>query len=231
MAIASLKLWLDDPNRKYIHGLLLYEQYGDNPVILALLKSGQGSYQTGKLINALQALNERNDLVPKKIIIGEYIPEPTTIHGKEDFDYPNTPELIIQIRDKKNSDYAQARKLHESIRVIDDQQYRLEAALELLDKMDAVDTSWSVLDLYRETGEVKKLNNPDQQSEVDTLTLTELMREDKNLQSNISKDKGRLLEAKDDKRKLIISQRLDQRKQRLEMVRLKQADLLNSFNK
>jgi hypothetical protein len=219
MAIASITSWLEGSNRNYQHGLLLYEQYGTNPVILALLKSGSGSYHLSKLIIALEALNKQTDLVPKPIVFEEYVAEPTTIHGKEQFDYASAPDKIIEIRDNKNKEYALARKKHEAIRVMDDQQHRLQLGLEILDHMDTVETSWSVIDLWTESGEVRKMEESNTEQDISTLSLAMLSKEENNLKSYISKDKKRLKEATTDKNKVKISQRLDLRNKRLALVR------------
>lgn len=219
MAIASITTWLNNPNKIYAHGLLLFEQYGSSAVTLALLRSGEGSYHLSKMQQALQALNDQPGLQPKAVVIGAYIAEPISIHGKGQFDYATAPEQIVQIWDNKNQHYAQARKLHEAIRVLDDQDHRLQAGLELLDHMDKVNQSWSILDKYHDTGEIAKLDIPDQAAAVDSLTVAQLIQEHNNLKPNISKDRRKLRETTDQAKKIELARRLEMREARLVLVK------------
>lgn len=219
MAIASLSTWLNDPNRQYAQGLLIYEQYAANKVLLALLKSGSSSYHFNKLQKALEDLSLREDLVPIPIVIGEYVPEEITSPGKAGFDFKSAPEVIVDIRNNKNKSFAQARKLFEVIRVIDSQEHRLQAGMELLDHMDHVQESWGAIDTWRETGEVKQIASEAEVRDVASLTLVELLREQANLMSNISKDKAKILSTTRPGMKLKASARLNFREKRLAQVR------------
>lgn len=192
MAIASITTWLNNPDRNYNHGRLLYEQYGSNVLILTILKSGCSTYHFAKLQAALEDLNTKPDLIPKPIVISEYIPEPAAAPGKKSLDFKTAPEQIIDIRNKKNQRFAQARKLHETIRIMDDEEHRLTAALELLDHMDYVNSCWESIDKFLDTGEIKPLPQQEQAIPVDQLGLKELIKEGNNLPSYICKEKKKV---------------------------------------
>ena len=225
MAIASLTLWLNDPKRDYNHGRLLYEQYGSNPVILTILRSGSGSYHFSKLQTAIEQLNQKTDLVPKPIVIAEFVKEPAPKPGNKIKDFKSAPDQIIDIEREKSQRYAQARKLHETIRIMDDKDHRLAAALELLDHMDFVRTCWDSIDLYNETGEVKPLPQEQEATPVDRLSVPELLKEQKNLPPNISKDKKKAAAASTAALKLKFSMRMEWRIERLQQINERLASL------
>jgi hypothetical protein len=219
MAIASLTTWLNNPDRQYDSGLLIYEQYGTNAVLLALLRNGSSSYHFTKLQKALEDLNLRDDLEPKPIVIGEYVPEEVTNARVTKLDYKSAPEVIVDIRDNRNKSFAQARKLHETIKILDLKDHRLQAALELLNHMDHVQESWKTIDAWQATGEIKEVVAQATVPEVSTLTHAQLLREHGNLMSNISKDKALILETTKASLKLKASARLKFREARLIQIR------------
>ena len=223
MAIASITAWLADPNRKYEHGRLLYEQYGTDKVLRVLLCSGSTSFHFSKLQLALEGLNKLANLEPQPVIIGEIQPSKNSdpLSGFE-----NAPDKILEIRNTKNRRYAQARRLFEAIRVMDSQNHRLEAALELLDHMDYVSEAWQAIDEWREVGKVREFQEHENEAAVSELTLTELLKEANNLPPNISKDRGRLKSAKSPIKEAEIAERLRKREQRLELIRRRLKDEL-----
>ncbi|MFD2961331.1 MULTISPECIES: hypothetical protein [Olivibacter] len=59
MAIARIDNYLAKENRTFEEGRMLYEQYGTNIFILALIRSGTGAYQFKRLIEALTELSTK----------------------------------------------------------------------------------------------------------------------------------------------------------------------------
>jgi len=208
MAIASITAWLNTPNPNYTHGRLLYEQYGDDRLVLAIIKSGSGSYHFTKLHAAMVKLNERKDLEPKRIT---YTPpaqdEPlqsqfnVTSKPKVKTDLDDAPPEIRQIRNLKNEKFAEARHLLVVARVSDSKEHRLEAALKILDNMDYVNESWLVMDTWRETGKILEMKKEQATVSVADLSTQELLQKDKNLPSYICKARGRYNEQTDPRRK------------------------------
>jgi len=226
MAIASITAWLNNPDRSYNHGRLLFEQYGDDRVLLALLKSGSTSFHFSKLQTALERLNKKSNLEPKQIVIAEKITDVLERPDQRPIGYENAPNKILEIRNLKNKRYAQARHLFESIRVLDSKELRLQAGLELLDHMDYVADAWGAIDDWKENGRIRELAQKETEKEVADLTFIELVQESKNLPPNISKDRTKLKEANDPKKQTKIATRLEARERRLEMVKRRLANEL-----
>ena len=218
MAIASITTWLNDVNRSYNVGKLLFEQYGDNKVTLTLINSGNSSFHQQQLFKALQKINLQVDLQPKKIVIGNMPTPEKENHGKTVIEYKTAPEQILNIREQKSARFAQARKLHESIRIMDSQEHRLEAALQILELMDEVNEAWAIIDQWNENGEIIAQKQKEQVKAIEEMNIHELLREKANLSPNISKDKKRITTAKNEKERLKYTQKYEDRKERLALV-------------
>lgn len=226
MAIASITTWLDNPQRSYVHGVALYEQYGKNKAILTLIKSGSGSFHLSKLREALAKTNERSNLEPKPIAIPDSVQEPTPPAGKFSPDFTSAPDKILEIRETKNKNYAHARQLFAQIRLMDSKQHRLSAGLQLLDLMDDVNEAWSVIDEWKETDRIREMKMQETEKQVTELTLPELMREAQNLPTYITKDRKKLSSEKKDSKKMIITLRLETRISRLKLVKKRLNELV-----
>jgi hypothetical protein len=219
MAIASITGWLENPDRTYHQGRALYEQYGENKAILALIKSGSGSYHLGKLIEGLRLVNQQCNLVPKPIVIGNYsAPAPNVAPGKTNLDFTSAPDQILRIRDEKTQNYAQARALFANIRVMDSKQHRLKAGLELLDLMDKVNEAWSVIDAWKDTGKIAEQKQAETEKDVAALTIRELIAESRNLPTYITKDRKLLETDLPDAKRVEVAFRLQFRIARLKLI-------------
>lgn len=219
MAIASITTWLDNPQRSYHHGKALYEQYGNSASLLALIRSGSGNYHLSKLKEGLELVNKQCNLEPKPIVVGTYVKPEKPDLSKKNPDLANAPDAITEIRDEKNSRYAQARRLFENIRIMDSREHRLQAGLELLDHMDFVNDSWEVIDEWKESGKVREIQKVEAEKEVAELTMTELVKESNNLPTYISKDKKNLAAAKTPASKSKYANRLEWHEHRLRLVK------------
>lgn len=206
MAIASITAWLHNPKRDFHQGRMLYEQYGDDRLVLTIIRTGSGSYHFSKLQEAMEALNKLSNLQPKAIVIHDLAP----IDKKPEV-WDEAPDPILEIRNEKNRRYALARKRFETIRVMDSQEHRAEAALLLLDDMDFVNESWSAIDTWRETGVIKEVEKKEAKTSISDLSLKELMKQSKNIESYISKDKKKILSEKNPGKLLELKQRLELR--------------------
>jgi len=226
MAIASITAWLNNPSRSYEHGRLLYEQYGTNRVTLRILSSGSSSFHFSKLQAALEEVNKQSNLEPKPIVLPEHhliVPERP---GDRVSEYKDAPDKILEIRNEKNRHYAQARRLFETARVLDSQSQRLDAALQILDHMDYVGEAWAAIDDWKKDGRIREIAQKQAEKDVSELSLVELIKEEKNLGPNISKDKGRLEAAESSKKKIEIAERLKSREIRLDLIRRRLRDEL-----
>src|SRR5690606_10562475 len=97
MAIASITAWLKSPKRDYHHGKMLYEQYGDDQLILTIIRTGSTSYHFNKLLAGLEALNKFSNMEPQQI----KIVDPPPVDDASD-KWAGAPDPIIEIRNEKN---------------------------------------------------------------------------------------------------------------------------------
>ena len=225
MAIASITTWLNSPEKKYILGRMLYEQYGDKSSLKALFKSGDSNFHFTKLVSALEELNKLNNPPPKQIIIAEPAPK-NILKEKPLLEYEGAPEKIVEIRNNKNKAYSLARKLFEMIPYMDSPAHRLEAGKELLQKMIYVQDCWQAIDEWKANGTIRELKLKEIEKDVADLTLAELRQEEKNLPPNISKDRGKLKVANDPAKQLKLSNRIQERQKRLEHVKRRLNELI-----
>lgn len=213
MAIASITAWLSS-SRDFHHGKMLYEQYGDDQLILTIIRTGSGNYHFSKLLEGLEELNKLSNLEPKAI----QFTEPTPLDDRAD-KWKGAPDPILEIRNNKNHRYAQARKRFETIRVMDSQDHRLTAALELLEDMDFVNESWGVIDEWRESGLIREIKKKEEERKVSELNVQELIQQSKNLATYISKDKKKLESASEPKKQLKIRARLESNTFKLDEIK------------
>ena len=234
MAIASITAWLISPNPNFIHGRMLYEQYGADRLILTIIQSGSGTYHFNKLFEAMVLLNQQSNIEPKRITYSPPPPEePALTEPKEPgvsitkvkTDLDNAPPEIRAIRDEKNLKYAEARHALAVARVSDSKEHRLEKALLILDNMDIVNESWLAMDTWRETGKIIELQKEEVIASVSELSLQELLQEQKNLPTYLSKARKRHNEHKDPVKKVkalakvtSLSNRLSQVKRRIDAL-------------
>lgn len=220
MAIASISKWLQECPRSYPLGVSLYEQYGDSSTMLKLVKSGSGPFHMAKLKEALEKINERANLVPKPITIPHVVIAQVAAPDKFDqVNYDTAPEQIRMIADNKTEKYARARALFEKIRHMDSQDHRLKAGLELLDLMDEVNDAWSVIDEWKDSGNIREEQKKAAKAEVAALTIQQLIREAKNLPTYITKDQQKLSGSLTDRQRVKVAQRLQEYKDRLKLVK------------
>jgi hypothetical protein len=169
------------------------------------------------LVEGLKLINQQSNLEPKPLEIATVQPS-VTASAKIKTDYLSAPEQIQRIVNDKNSEYAQARQLFEKIRLMDSREHRLQAGLQLLDLMDSVNEKWSLLDEWRDKGNIREQQMEETGKSVDELSIAELMKESKNLPTYISKDKKRLDGKLVDAKKVKICARLEINIKRLELV-------------
>lgn len=222
MAIASITRWLDG-SRDYKEGRSLYEQYGTDPVVLAIIGSGSGTYHFSILRDALIKLNEQANIQPKPIVVPEVVL--TQRDTKASPDLLGAPDEIWQVRADKNLAYAEARALFERVRVMDSRDHRRDAALVILDKMDQVAEAWQILDEWKATGRVREISKKQTTKDVSELSLSELIKQEKNLQTYISKAKKRFNNAPADKRAKIAAT-LEANQHKLAEVRRRMDELV-----
>lgn len=225
MAIASIDTWLKNPNKSYLHGKMLYAQYGDKEHLKALFESGSSSFHFSKLQKALQDLNLLDAPKPKNILIAE-LPKPTVASPQPLMEYANAPAQIQKIRDDKNKAYSLARKIFEMIPYMESQAHRLEAGKELLAHRKFVQECWEAIDDWKNNGIVRELKVAQIETDVTELTVPDLIKEQKNLPPNISKDRTKLKKCTDAGKKLKLLNRINEREMRLELIKRRLSELV-----
>lgn len=174
----------------------------------------------------MEAVNLQKDLTPKKIVIPEVIleaPSPSKVKTNVEF----APAEIQEIRNRKNLAYAQARKLHETIRVMDDPAHRLEAMLQLLANMDFVQECWTIMDQWAKSGEITALQEKKAAATIENLTLQQLLQQQGNLPSYICKAKKSYKLATDPRKKAKFLAGLQEKTIRLEQITNRINTLIN----
>jgi len=217
MAIAALTAWLNDPNRIYIQGKYLYEQYGSNRSLLAFFNTGSTSFHLTKLTSAISALNQDSNIEPKPLKVPDIIP-PSDTPERVKISYDSAPDQILLILEKKRLNYAKARKLFEMIRVMENDEQRLEAGLEILALMDEVNEAWAIIDEWNETGRIREIKEKESMAEVQNMSIPQLFQEKARLAPNISKDRKKFNNAKTDRERLKYSKKLEANELRYKLV-------------
>ena len=225
MAIASITEWLKSKSKTYLHGKVLYMQYGNKQHLKTLFNSGNSSFHFQKLEIALNELNLLNSPPPKQIIIAEP-PKPKVLEEKAVMDYKNSPDKIKEIIAVKNKSYALARSYFTTIPFMDSQEHRKEAAKELLKEMEFVQDCWQAIDEWQKNGNIRDLKLGNLATEINGLTTAQLMAEARNLPPNISKDKGKLAICDNPKKQLILDNRIKERLERLTLVKQRLNELI-----
>lgn len=225
MAIPSISNWLESKDRNYVSGKILYEQYGEKEALKTLFNSGNSSFHHAKLVAALQEINQREAIPPKKIFYHQE-PKEDILKPKPVMAYENLPEQIQLIKKNKNQAYALARRLFEMIPFLDSKDARLEAGKELLKNMAFVQDSWQAIDEWQENGKIREIKIKQLEADVSDLSIQDLRKEEKNLGPKISKDKKKLQADNTPKHKLKIENRLNQNIKRLELVRRRLNELI-----
>jgi hypothetical protein len=229
MAIASVTEWLRNEPKNFHQGRMIYQQYGEDLLTLTIIKSGTGSYHLSKLIAGMEDLNKLQNLKPKHIKIPDVFVAPPEPGSKDPLQKTNldyAPKEIQAIRDNKNLLYAQARNLHASVRVLDDQQQRLEAGLKILDNMDKVNEAWIIMDEWAATGVVKEAQAKEIEKTVSDFTLIELIKAQNNLPPNISKYKSSYKNAKDPAKKAMYLAKMEAASAQLKAIKSKINELI-----
>jgi hypothetical protein len=224
MAIASITEWLNSVSKNYQHGKMLYAQYGDKQYLKTLFDSGNSTFHSNKLQAALVELNKLNSPKPKNILIAEP-PKPKVLLAQPLMEYKDAPEQILHIRDEKNKAYALSRKLFETIPYLENKAHRLEAGIELLQLRKYVQDCWQAIDEWKANGTIRELAVKKIESDATELSLAELIKEQKNLPPNISKDKTKLAKCTDSEKRLKLQNRINERTMRLEFIK----ERLNGF--
>jgi len=129
------------------------------------------------------------------------------------------PEAVQDLHRKKNMHHRRAMQLFIEIGFTEDQDRRLEMVLAMLDDHQAVNHYWSLIDEYRETGKYIAEHIATIEEKVAGTDPKLIGKSMANLQSNISKDKKKLLSLPDGHKRAKVQKRLELRLKELEQFK------------
>lgn len=201
MAIATITQWLNDPNRTYHHGQILYKQYGKNAIARIIIDTGNQhsnyhfSYLERALLETNQTAAEKSALIIPDLI--EFNTQPS--QGITDKEFQALPDEIKQIRNNAKNHFNRAKFLFARIPLTENETDRLNQALQLLDDYDQNRELMAQVQTYLNLGSIPPslIQETKTEKPVPDLTIRELIAESKNLPTYITKDKQKLKSTSD----------------------------------
>lgn len=220
MAIAIIDNWLNDPKRSYEHGLQLYMQYGDDPLVRALVSKGhQGShYHFTRLTDALRTLKPKQQpAAPAVPGIKEnadpldHLPKLEDIHvpvkrwSVSDAQWEKLPDAIKNLYTRQSRLHAHSQMLFNQSRICQDQEQRRVLDRQIIIERNEINENWKTIKDFHEKGSVKEQLEKKLKPGIDSLSIADLVKQSKNIPSALSKKRTRLKKMADgpQKNKLI----------------------------
>jgi len=175
----------------YSTAVELYLQYSSDKSLIALLKSGENSFTTQKVIQALRKISD-DATTPdyqakeKRATIEDFQVKTHQKHIK--IEYASLPSSLKQKMDEKSALYRHSNTLFSQLEFLNDDQSRLDSALEILNNFDLIDKIFSEVEDYQERGIYIQPNSGERS--LDSLNGLELAKLLDNLKKNLSKVRG-----------------------------------------
>lgn len=222
MAIAKITSWLADPNRSYDHGRSLYEQFGTDVVVLAVIKGGNSPYHFTKLFDSLTALNQtlEEKTAPKQAIIPNLseFKGPAAAPVKNKPDFHSLPDAMKDVTTIKNQHKRRADQLYIEIAFTESSEDRRIMALTMLEDYDKVQECWGILDNYRDTGIVLESKRKTIDEEVKDLSVLQMMNSLKNIRTYLCKDKKKAVAMKPGRQLSKVLARIQENQLKLKLL-------------
>lgn len=215
MAIASIINYLNQKNKTYEEGLTLFKEFSKSQILISFFEKGKSEFNFKKLINELDKLKGLN-IEPKPISIA-----PQNIIKFDPINFENAPIEIREIRDEKNRMYAEAKDLFYKIKTIYGAETRIHAGIKLLSLMEGVNDRWEVIDSWKETGQIIRKQQEKAEIKISELSVSELLKELRNLPPNISKYKKKVAGSESESDRMKYSLALKNLQDKLDMVKQK----------
>jgi len=232
MAIATIDKWLADPQRKYDLGRQLYDLYGDNKLLKALLASGHdGShYHFTRLNDALKEVNLKvkpdvpnvqHPSIPtfKKIPKLEDIPLPSKRENLTDAEWLKLPDTIKDLYNRVYRLHPHSQLLFNQCRITENKSDRLQLDLMIIRERDEINKIWKLIKDYHENGVVKEKVEIKEKTKIDELSIGELIKLSKNLPTYLSKDREKLKTMPDGQQKNKVLNRIMEREVQFDLVK------------
>lgn len=212
MAIASITLWLNNPNRHYQTGVSLYEQYGTKRSLKVLFKGGESPYHATRLAAELELLNEQVIVTDQAAapLVAARVPDrrpaepppllpaladiPLTLkrHSLDDEQWANAPDAIKDLFVQNSKLKSRSDLAFHKLSIVSSNADRLTLALARLNDNDAINENWRLIKEYQASGKVTKQLQEESLVSVEKLSLKELVKVLMNYPTYITKAKAGL---------------------------------------
>ncbi|MFA6261081.1 MAG: hypothetical protein WC760_06415 [Bacteroidia bacterium] len=168
----TIAQWLNDPDRKYTDGVLLFARHGGSTTTLKLFESGENRFTRTKLLQSLQDIGSKT-FKPAKVT-------PQVIKTER----TGTAVELIPIYDLKARSFKEMAALHARLEQYKTDEERFDACLKIDELDQIVDECWEKLDYYQEHGSLP----PDTaQEEFQPKTIRDVVNLCKNVPTYISR--------------------------------------------
>lgn len=151
---------MNNPNRLFKQGVDFYRKYGSNQTLLLLFeRNGEGSFSRVKLLEELIQIEKKINAPRPSVPVAMKDATPVAI--------PSMPDSLTRKLKEKGELYARANVLHARLPLLQDNDQRLEAALELMDLHDRIRAIWRDYDLWKASGITIKDKAPKKTTAID----------------------------------------------------------------
>jgi len=228
MAVVHIQKWLTDRNRTYEHGLQLFLQYCDKPLVKALLTSGNSNYHFKRLQVELVEINDRPVIEqPKTLNIPKLddIPVPDKRHGLNDAEWASAPDAIKDLFTQNTRLHTHSQLLFNQSRITANEADREKLDLMIVDERNAIQDNWKTIKNFQETGREDEQISAQAADDIEKMTAPQLMALVKNYPTYLSKDRAKLSIMPDGPKKNKVLHRIREREIKLDRANQRLAEM------
>jgi hypothetical protein len=206
MAISEIQQWVNDDDREYEAGRLLFERFGNNKYLKKLFAGGKDDYNSIRLLSELKEILRLTPHVmeheaPKKEIPPS-TPTPSAADNPlssdddyrvfaekkvQDIDVKKLPEDLQILVGEKGSLIRQASSLHAKLELLPTDLDRMKAADKILNGYSRIDEIWRELDYFQTYG----IRRPKDGIDLNALSTVKLIKRRNTTRTYLSKLKGK----------------------------------------
>jgi hypothetical protein len=174
--------WVNNPDRQYTDGVLLFKRNVKDPAMLAMFESGENSMTRRKLLEAIRQIAQ-----PNKIISPIIDDTPIPLNPKKKIASESKPAAVAAIELLKGISFKEMSSLHAQLTVFKSDRERLDAQHRIVELKSLVDECWYKLDYYRDYGVL-----PPETEEVSIKTIRDVVQLSKNIPTYFTKINAKL---------------------------------------
>jgi uncharacterized coiled-coil DUF342 family protein len=174
--------WVNNPDRQYTDGVLLFKRNVKDPAMLAMFESGENSMTRRKLLEALREASK-----PAQVI-------EITIDGSKKKTIPaNQPvnrtktDAVTAIEQLKGISFKEMAALHAQLTTFKTDRERYEAQHRIVELKSLVDECWYKLDYFQQYGVL-----PPETEDVSIKTIRDVVQLSKNIPTYFTKINAKL---------------------------------------